>query len=497
MIQHLEYCILPGVNKTANFNYSIWIILLFWLTTTLISWWVGVGAEDHIHFGCRSFQEAWYVAKQSYNLHNPRIGEMAMYFIGIDGNGEGTYQGVWCYRLLNPALLTLGLIMLYRLSLGKWPDSSLPSLWSLSALFILVICANVGGLWWFCGNLSWTYPFVITLVFFWLAEPFFTGNYKLNIFRFAAALLCTPIVGMSNESIPFVSVVILGGTGAWWMYKNRSFKLSYQFWFILLSLLFFSFLFYVAPGRFIRSARSNWDLSWENIIWNSLFNISNWIYVTLFFWRNIVIFGLLACLVKFSKQQLNTRMLFLFIGWGLLSGILVLAPCWGGPRSFIPPELLFFAIITRLVYTLVKQGNMKRIWLYTSTQVILYSTILIPLFIGTLDSFLLWEKMEQQAERAKQNGEEVLILRNKIYDSIVPPELSFPRTLIPLYRAGEPFAKIRPNEISQVNNYKWGTPPCFHNSDLQVSDHGMNKGWAKKLGLKGIIHIEDYPPPTK
>ncbi len=422
-----------------------------------------------------------------------------MYFIGIDANGEGTYQGVWCYRLLNPAMLTLGLLMLYRLGLGKWPDSSLPSLWSLSALFVLVICANVGMLWWFCGNMSWTYPFVITLVFFWLTESFFTGNYKLNIFRFAGALLCAPIVGMSNESIPFAAVVILGGTGAWWMYKNRSFKLSYQFWLILLSLLFFSFLFYVAPGRFIRSAHANWELTWDNIIWNSLFNKAIWVYVTLFFWRNIVLFGLLVYLVKFSKQLLNTRMLLLFIGWGLLSGILILAPCWGGPRSFIPPELLFYAIITRLVYALVKQGNMKRIWSYASTQVILYSTILIPLFIVTLDSFLLWEKIEQHAEKAKQRGEEILVLQNKIYDSIIPPDISCPRTLIPFSGQREtPFAKIRSNEISRANNYKWGEFPYSRNSDCsQASDHGMNKGWAKMLGLKGIIDIKDYPQSTK
>ncbi len=423
---------------------------------------------------------------------------MATYFVGIDGNGEGTYQGVWCYRLLNPAMLTIGLLMLYRLGVGKWPDSSKPSLWSLSALSVLMICANKGGLWWFCGNMNWAYPFVITLVFFWLTEPFFAGNYKLDIFRFSGALLCTPIVGMSNENIPFASVVILVGTGAWWMYKNHSFKLSYQFWFILLSLLFFSFLFYTAPGKFNRSAHIGWELSWDNIIWNSLFSRSNWIYVTLYFWRNIVIFGLLACLVKFDKQLLNTRMLLLFIGWGLLSGILVLAPCWGGPRSFIPPELLFYAIATRLVYALVKQGNMKRIWLYTSTHVVLYSTILIPLFIGVLDSFLLWDKMEQLAKKTKQNGEVVLVLRNKVYDSIIPPDISCPRTLITFFRASTPFILVRPNEISLVNDYKWGSLPYSHNCARRaISDHGMNKGWAKLLKLKGVIHIKDYPPPTK
>ncbi len=453
-----------GKDKQINYRKPVFILCIFALFVTFISWHSGVNGEDVVHFGCRSLDEAIYVASQSYQYTNPRIGEIFAYLIGVHENGAGTYNAIWFYRIAQPLFLVVGVLMLYRLGMGRWPDSSKPSTWCLSILCLLVACCKSGG-WWLCGNLNWTYPFVVVLVFFWSIEPFFYGCFKLPLLRFLGAMVCIPVVGMSNENTSIVSFALVILVGCWWLYKNKKWCLKWQYVAILLSLAIFVYLFYSAPGRSNRASVSGWELSFENILYNSLLSFSNWFYVSTMYWRTVIVFCVLLLGTSFARSVWNARMGILLLAWLMLSAVLVCAPFWGGPRSFLSPEFIFYAVLVRLIYELACSARKNYFRCYVALQCCLSFTILVPLIVYGVDTYRAWAKLEKCVEIRDGGADIATLVDFKVSSLWTLDRDSIPTSLIEPLHVDLPLVSCKSANPEDVGCYVWG---AFRQMDLNL-----------------------------
>lgn len=484
--------------KTIKKHLIFFFSIVLYLTALVFSWYMGLISEDVWHFSAESFQEAKDLASMSYNNWNARIGELSMYFIGISSEGKGTFQALWIYRIFNPIFITACALFVCRIGTGTWPTTTKASLFTFIFVIFNIFC-NKTITYWFCGHLSWFYPAVIALAFFIAIEPFFKGN-NLSTLRFLIALICAPILGMSNESISIVSAILYIAAGISYYRLNKSHNISKTYITIGIILLASSLLFYTAPGPYQRVATEHATTSKIEYAIRNFFS-NNWIHVIFWSWRLLfaAILVVIMCPVKAWKTN---RCYFLLSAVIMLGGILMLAPSFGAPRSLIPVEITFIGVLSAVVYRALQSHTISNVkqGLLLCTLFCVSLTILIPNSVRSIDNARLFSKLQAMADEVKSKGNNILVIEEQ--ELATKSVWSFtkfriPRTLLeiyPLYTEGKPFiTTTRECYENSIFEHKYALFPYEKDIDFAGTDLTLNRGMAKFFGLDAIIVLRKEP----
>ncbi|MBR5894697.1 MAG: hypothetical protein IKZ13_04055 [Akkermansia sp.] len=463
-------------------------ILLIFLMAFGWAWMMQEESEGLSKFNTLSLNESLSAVVQSYSYWNPRIGE-SIYFLLDCMGGYKLYM-----LLIHPTCVTISLLSMFRLGIGKWPWEIENGRRASFVLLVLFLCAfSLIDTDWFLGNMNWFYPTSVALLFFSLIERFFNGNFKISSVRLLALLPLAIIVGMSNENTSAVSSVCYAACGLYYIWKKRSFCVSIGYVVIGGCLLLAFIAFYVPlMTSNVRVGGTHWELSPLFIIKNSLLVVPNWIFMGICFWRILFIVILLLvyarCVgVKVGGQRAIFLILVLFMLWGVAA----LTPLWGAPRSYIPLQLVACTIIGRLVYKVSGSGAAFRWSAATITTVTIFlvlATSVIPRTYSLWYTFRNWSLLECATKSAKERGFNTLtVYPHQFYRSPLMPKCKLPqcvfnskiRPAVPLHAATLQNLENIQQEHQLLNPLK----------SLVHADVYKNRAQARRLGLEAVYYI--------
>ncbi|MGN0810585.1 MAG: DUF6056 family protein [Akkermansia muciniphila] len=476
-------------------------LVIFLAYVTYMTLCQSLNSEDLHHMVCVNFLEAFEQAKSSYLTRNARIGEMSLYFIGISSNSTGAYFAQIIFYFLNPIFLLLFALLSFRLGTGKWPGGDRNSLLLLT-FTCLAILDKKQDFFWLCGNTSWMWPTVLSLLFFYLWEPIFSGVFSVHPAKFFLSLPLTFIAGMSNENTSLVSVLLFCSPYIYYCLKKKKLIYSSQY-IITIFLLLAAFTFYsLSPSRGVRAHEMNWTFSITTLL-KSIFDPNCWLYTFFFYWRSILIFIFLLFFILKRRlyTHLTLRTFIILFSLICLWGVLTAAPCWGAPRSFTPLDVTLVLLGTNLLHLILslphsssegkRRVNLIRILI--PIQVILSATVIIPRTYLATENLNVRNRIRQLAEQCTSKGERQLVVRKK--DLISPPQLlqiSFPRFIFEnnLYPC-IPLISISKEDFLRRIDY--AHRHVLHNEKgySSTGDDVLNHGVAKRFGLESIIYVSD------
>lgn len=472
-----------GMLKSPRLLIFAGVVALF---AFLTAWYTHTDPEALTHFSVRSVREAWQFAMATYLKMNPRIGEMCIYLcdFAIPFHILGS--------ILFAIFLPVGTIAIFRLGIGRLPDSSWQSIVTLTFIFIATLGFH-SGVFWFLANFNWYYASILAVCFFISVEPWFRGNFALSWPRCAVALPLAFISGMSQENTPAVLVVMLSTCGIYWFVFKKVRKGILQYLLIMAMLIAGAYLLYTAPARGYRASEAHWEFSFENILFNSILFSGNWIYFLICFWRPFVIGGLLVFFSFSCGRKLfpSLRTRLLLVAFIMLWSILLFAPWWGAPRGYMPMDIILLSILGRQVYRLFSKIRTREILILCTAQLLLSATLIIPRYVSIYATHRNWSRIVTKAEECKGRGESTLILRDSDFDlsPIIIHRLPIPKLVF----AREVHPSIPLCSISEAHfeNFEdgWGVSHAWDLGSLpQVQS---NKSVAKHLGLESIFYIRD------
>ncbi len=476
--------------KAALYTALAGALLMFALLTFATSF----GWEDLVHTHARSISEALNNAYLSYMGMNARIGEMSTYLLAASSSGEGAYQAQMIFYVVNPLFCLAAVLLTMRLGIGHW----LRVEWASVIALIFAVLTFLGGKqewFWFDGNMSWLYPCVAAMCFFVIWEGCFRGDFKVTGWKFLASLPLAVVVGMSNENTSIVSLLVFLGCGVCSIVRQRRFCITWQYAVVAVVIVISAMLFYLAPGRAVRSEKLAWELTFHNIVFNSLLSPINWLYTAIFYWREaIVLMTLVFVAYRRKVGLLDKRMACLILVLGLLWGVLTAAPSWGAPRSYAPLNLMLLAIMARLMYKIAGHTGMpsKDLLLIVSLRAVLTLTILVPLVVLSMAQYRVRCQLAEHADAAKARGETTLILHRGDLDvsPVMPRYFRIPGAIVAHDLAPSvPLETISEKEYADSPDFRhreWKALKCEYPSS---GDEALNRGVAKRFGLDSIIYL--------
>jgi len=456
-------------------------IFLIWHASIVHTDW-----EALLHFGGNNFHEAFLLAKNSYFGANPRIGQLAYYFLHL-------LLPIHAWEMIfHPFLVILGMLLIYRLGIGKWPNSSIRSILTLLFIFISIYGFH-SSIYWFLANFNWFYLSLAGLGLIILTENWFKGDLSLSIRKTILAVPLAFLSGMSQENTPAVLFALLAGCGIYWAFFKRKSRLSVSYLVIMATLLAGMCAMYFAPAREARVAFSNWDFSLSNIIYNSILSQGNWVYFIICFWRPFLIGGIMALLYAWHAKRLPVpRVELLALSFFLLWGILMAALCWGAPRGYMPMDIVLCCILCRLFYRLSDSLHPGRATALLGIHSVAMATFIIPNMVICYATHTIWKQIEEQASQCRARGEKVLVVYYK--DLNYAPICITPKKIVPNFimlhkvQGSVPLIGIS----QQAYDHYSGEHIIPNHYELGIGDIVANKQSAQRLGLDAVFFITDY-----
>lgn len=434
-------------------------------------------------------------AIESFRVWNPRIGELIAY-VAIPDNGIQSLYLQIVYYVANP-LFCLGAILLaLRLGTGKWVTSGQSGMMAL--LFGVLCFLGSKQYWfWFIGNMNWLYVCVAATLFFVMWEGIFKGDFKVKAWEFLLSLPLAVVVGMSNENTSLVSLLLFLGSGVYACVRQRRICVTWQYVVVAVLLLASVLVFYTAPCRAARAASTGWELSFHNILFQSLLNPTNWAYTAIFYWREALVLGLMVYIGRRRGVKLmDRRLAFMILVMLLLWGVLLAAPCWGAPRAYTPLDLMLIAIMARLLYKIVNhEGTGARgAGLILTLRAVLTLTVLVPTVALAVAQYKVLCQIEEHAEAALARGETRLVLRKGDIDTspVMPCYFHIPSCVVT--------HDLKPYiPLIGISRDKYENSPDFTHQEWTTltgswypssGDDVLNRGVAKRFGLDSIIYVK-------
>lgn len=481
---------------SSHGGITIAVLLVFTLLVGIISWLGMFDWEDLHHCISCSFEESLLYIHRAYLVMNPRIGEYLMFLIGMSSDGVGAYNAQFLHYLMVPLFQLAAVVLIFKTGVPE--ERLLTKRGACICLFIaLCMLGSKQNFYWHCGNMCWLYPCTGALLFFWIWKGVFHECFNMGIWGFIISVPLAVVVGMSNENTSVIAVLLFIGSGARACVRRKRFCLSWQYVAIAALLVLSAFVFYTAPCRAVRAASAHWELSFHNILFHSLLSPTNWLYTAIFYWREILILGVMLWVSLKNRVKLtDRRLLALACVLALLWGVLICAPYWGAPRSYTPLDLMLYTVMARILHKLcccqhVGAGGCR---LILATRATLTLTVLVPAFVLALAQYRVRCQIEEYACAAAKRGETRLVLHEGDLDisPVMPPLFSIPgfvvchdlSPFIPLISisADEYNSTAAFNHISTVSLTDTHYPP--------TGDDVLNRGVAKRFGLEGIIYVK-------
>lgn len=474
-------------------------IVLFLLFSSAITWGGMLNFEDLIHFQSRTISEALGYARDAYNQTNPRIGEMSMFLIGCSESGTGSFYPQYLHYIFTPLFLLAAALLIYRLAIGQWVRAA----WSPCIILSFIMLCLLGAkqnFFWFAGNMCWLYPTVFAMLFFVIWEGIFKGDFRVSHLAFAASIPLALIVAFSNENVSTISFLVFSGTGLYYSIKQKKICFSWQYMATGLVMLIFLYFFCTAPCRAARANQAHWELSFENILFHSLLDPTNWMYTAIFYWREAIV--LIFLLWTAARQRTSLRDCRLLVICGtifLLWSVLIAAPCWGAPRAYTPIDMMIAAVSARLLHLLLKDSRSSpaRIMFSLGLRSALTLTLLVPLVVLTQAQYKVRRNLEKLAQDALSAGKTDLVIRkdNLGIKTVMPRFFHIPGCIVP--HDLTPHLPLIPISEEDFNNRTDFThvPLFSYSKDFKTNgDDVLNRGVAKRFGLNSIIYILPNQP---
>lgn len=458
-------------------------LLVIYLLLAAHAFIVHTDSEALLHFGCNNISEAFQHAHISYVEWNPRIGELLYYFCDL-------FIPIHILEMLIHPLLTLaGMLFIYRVGIGRWPDSSARSILTL-AFIIISIYGFHSRIYWFQANFSWFYFSVLALALAILTENWFKGDFRMPLWKTALGIPLAFIVGMSQENTPAVMVALLAGCGLYWSLLKKKGNPGSAYWLLAGFLLAGAACLYLAPAREARAAVTGWEFSLPNI-WQSLIAPYNWNYFFLCFWRPFLI-GLILLSLFIWKNRLprpGSRTKILTLSFFLLWCVLIAAPLWGAPRSYMPMDIVLCCLLCRLFHRLFSSERPFQTAVIFAAHLLIMATFILPQMTACYATHQVWLQIKDLAGQCRTKGETKLILRRS--DLRLEPRFITPRKILPnfiLQHEVMPDIPLVGISRQKYNNYiiSHTIPEHFNLYDGDIFE---NKAVAAPLGMESIIYI--------
>lgn len=458
---------------------------LVWLFTSFLT----LNQEDWIHFSDFSLEESWSLFLASYNNTNARLGEAGAYFLGP--------HALSIFHLIQPIFALAACMTSLRLATGQWVARDGKTL---SALILLMvgIPAIHAGIWWFIGNLNWFYPATFALLFFALYDNIFSGNFNLPWPKFLFMLPMAFMIGMSNENTSITSVVVYITCGLYWVIIGKK-KLNWQYIILGIIMATGAYLLYTAPGPHHRATdMMQWEMNLETLLYQSLLSQSNWLFLFICYWRLLLPAGLLLVFCRVRHIPLMTPRTWILLGaMSIAQGVLFAAPCWGAPRSYTLPQLLFLIILAD-IFTRAASSGLRRtdILAFFSLFIACAGTMLVTHILKACAQEKITNQIACLAKEAKNKGELHLVLHVSQLD-LNPICTQIP--LVPRFimstdvRPELPLISLSPEKLQLTNTNTQGCfPYATAETFVNFGRRALNIPMAKRFGLESIICI-DFP----
>ncbi len=458
---------------------------LVWLFTSFLT----LNQEDWIHFSDFSLEESWSLFQSSYAQHNARIGEAGSYFIGP--------HALSIFHVIHPVFVIIACLSAFRLATGQWVTRDSKTLQTLVILMVGIPSIHAG-IWWFDGNLSWFYPITISLLFFSLYDTIATGHFTLPWPKFLFMLPMAFIIGMSNENTSITSVVVYITCGLYWVIIGKK-KLNWQYIILGIIMATGAYLLYTAPGPHHRATdMMQWEMNLETLLYQSLLSQSNWLFLFICYWRLLLPAGLLLVFCRVRHIKLMAPRTWILLGaMCIAQGVLFAAPCWGAPRSYTLPQLLFLIILAD-IFTRAASSGLRRtdILAFFSLFIACASTMLVTRILKACAQEKITNQIASLAKEAKNKGEQHLVLHVSQLD-LNPICTQIP--LIPRFimstdvRPELPLISLSPEKLQLTNTNTQGCfPYATAETFVNFGRRALNIPMAKRFGLESIICI-DFP----
>lgn len=423
----------------------------------------------------------------SYNNTNARLGEAGSYFIGP--------YALEIFHVVQPLFMLACCLACSKLSTGKWMENTGGSL--LTTLLLMVgIPATPAGVWWFNGNLSWFYPVTITLLFFALYDNIFQGDFKLSGMRFLFMLPMAYIMGMSNENTSVTSLAIYLACGLFWgAIKKHRITASY----IILGLIMAlgSYLLYTAPGPHNRATSlMDWELNVETLIYKSLFAQANWMYLFICYWRLLVPAVFLIILCRWRRIPLMSARTWVLLGaFCFAQGVLVAAPNWGAPRSYMLPQILLLVIMAEIFYRSVRSSlPLRDTLIFVCLFFACAATAISSQIIKACAQQRVCRQIEKLAGAAKSEGSQHLTMNTDQLDlNPICEQLPFiPRFIMHTDVAPElPLLALSSEQLLSTDTRIQGDFPYGRETPPNYGRRALNIPMARRYDLRSIICIDN------
>lgn len=257
-----------------------------------------------------------------------------------------------------------------------------------------------------------------------------------------------------------------------------------------------AYLLYSAPGPRNRSVAMHWELSWETLLYQSLLSRSNWLFLLICYWLLLLPAGLLVILCRIRHVRIMTKRTWILLGaFCIAQGVLLATPCWGAPRSYTLPQILFLVILAE-IFTRASSSGLRRrdVLAFSSLFVVCAGTMLVTHILKACAQEKITNQISYLAQETQSRGEQHLVLHVSQLD-LNPICSQIP--LVPRFimRTGVkpelPLISLSPEKLQKTNtNVQGDFPYRTAETFVNYGRRALNVPVAKRLGIQTIICID-------
>lgn len=501
---------LASTQKTEMIQKSIFVIFL----AILYCWyypWLMYNAlptvEGEFHLNSQSISEALATACNGWSHANTRVGEFSSYF----------YYGVPLHvalSIVHPLFMFILAVGAQRLGTGKYPQFNASSLLILCYISLFIATASPVTDWWL-DNLNWVYPCGVAMLFFCLSEPLFARQTISNK-RFAALVLLGLVASMGNEILALTVFPLFLAPAGWELWRRKRLLSDFRYWVIAAELLACLIFYFSSPCWSWRMGALGFSPSLTERL-GQLLDITRYAMLTSYAYNLIALFTIIAAIVSWKKWKGETAtieknrvhlLLLVGVGYFLLTMVM---PGYPPHREYRVLQFYFIAVLGGVMWQMMarEHGRTLCAWLLVPVATVSFIYLSVPV----RESYIrgkLWDNLETAIQQKPQtNG--VVCFSEAEWNTLVEEAHM-------CNGQHAPYIKEHDRLVIKINKPVPAESLLLHKEGLTLysvcdaaeqgevinsatirdeilqrcsPDIVLNRGLAKKLGLRGIVVVKN------